>query len=76
MNCIYDVIVDINKDEFLSIVYLNSSSIRKLGNKVGRSEKTIRNYLNDGRMPLEILLRCLTELGVDIRDTTLTVSLK
>lgn len=75
MNCIYDVVVNINKDEFINIVHLNGSSIRKLGDKVGRSEKSIRNYLNDGKMPLEILLRCLTELNIDIRNVTLSVSL-
>lgn len=75
MNCIYDVVVNINKDEFINAVHLNGSSIRKFGNKVGRSEKTIRNYLNDGKMPLEILLRCLTELNIDISEATLSVSL-
>ena len=68
---IYNIEVAINKDDFIEVIHAKGSSIRQLGKVVGKTEKTIRNYLNSGKMPLEIFVRCLNELGIDNPDMVL-----
>lgn len=59
--------VPINKVHFLKVVELRKCSVRKLGEayeQVGRTEKTIRRCLNEGKMPPDLLDKIAKYLNV------------
>lgn len=60
-------IVEINKERFMEVLKENRCSIRKLGkaySDIGRTEKTIRYWLNDGHMPPDLLDKIAQYLNV------------
>lgn len=59
--------VPVNKKRFLEILKLRNCSIRKLGEayeQIGRTEKTIRRYLDCGEMPPELLNKIAKYLNI------------
>lgn len=59
--------VPINKERFFEVLKLRKCSIRKLGEEyeqIGRTEKTIRRCLDDGRMPPDLLDRIARYLNI------------
>ncbi|MGN0442602.1 MAG: helix-turn-helix domain-containing protein [Acutalibacteraceae bacterium] len=59
--------VPVNKERFMEVLRLRNSSIRKLGNayeKIERTEKTIRRYLDNGEMPPDLLDKIAKYLDV------------
>ncbi len=59
--------VPVNKERFLEVLKLRKCSIRKLGEayeRIGRTEKTIRRCLDDGKMPPDLLDRIARYLNI------------
>ena len=59
--------VPINRKRFFEVLKARGSSIRKLGeayNEIQRTEKTIRRYLDEGKMPPDLLDRIARYLNV------------
>lgn len=60
-------VVSVNKQVFLEVLKQKKSSIRKLGDAykhIERTEKSIRRYLNKGKMPENILINISKYLDV------------
>ena len=60
--------VAINKERFINYIHSKGVSIRKLGQEIDRTEKTLRRNLNDGKMPPGTLYMIANYLDVDVAD--------
>lgn len=60
--------VAINKERFIDYIHSKGVSIRKLGQEIDRTEKTLRRNLNDGEMPSGTLHMIANYLDVDVVD--------
>lgn len=59
--------IPVNKGRFFEVLKLRKCSIRKLGEayeQIGRTEKTIRRCLDDGKMPPDLLDRIAKYLNI------------
>ena len=58
--------VKVDKERFINTITQRNFSIRKLGKDryIDRTEKTIRNYLNSGEMPADLLDRIALTINI------------
>lgn len=56
----------INKERFIDYIHSKGVSIRKLGQEIDRTEKTLRRNLNNGEMPPGTLYMIAKYLDADV----------
>lgn len=59
----------INKIEFMAMLKSYDLSIRALSKLVDRNDRTIRRYLDDGAMPVDLLDSIYKVLGIEVCTT-------